>query len=221
MARKVNHINTKCCICESSESYVKYIDSNTKKPVYLWYREYDKNYNGDFTGRYLCNKCWNKESPNSFDNIQKSLRDRRTNNLKNSYSAEGDKYQLLACIQFGWEDLNKKYDNYNTPVDCHDPKTGLFHQVRGRIPYYNIWNLTHLEPEWNKKFETMVIYCASKDGKRIERIYIFPYKEIKNRRNIGIYENPLWGGWYEKYRVKDNNVLIEANKIWKEIIGDL
>lgn len=88
--------------------------------------------------------------------IQKSLRGRRTNNLnQNSYSAKGDKYQKLACIQFEWEDLNEKNDNYNSPIDCYDPKTGLFHQVRGRISYYGTWALTRLEYEWNKKFETM------------------------------------------------------------------
>lgn len=134
MANKVNHTNTKCCIC-------------------------------------------------GFDNIQKSLRNRRINNMnKHSYSAKGDNYQLLACKQFGWEDLNKKYDNYNTLVDCYDPKTGLFYQVRGRTSYYGRWALTRLANEVGKTFETMIVYCSSNNGKYIERIYILPMVEILKKR---------------------------------------
>lgn len=106
MAIKVNHTNTKCCICGSSESYIKYIDYNTKKPVYLWYREYDKNYDGDWTGRYLCNKCWNKESPNSFDNIQKSLRDKRIRKYKYNKSNTCDR-----CREKLGDRVYREYDD--------------------------------------------------------------------------------------------------------------
>lgn len=78
---KVNHSNTRCCICGSSESYIKYIDSNTKKPVYLWYKKYEED-GSWLNNAYMCNKCWNKESPNSFDNIQKSLRNKRIREFK-------------------------------------------------------------------------------------------------------------------------------------------
>jgi hypothetical protein len=186
----------------------------------------ERNIEGNWTGRWLCWKCWQRLDSFSFDSIQKALRGHRTNNLdQNSYSATGDKYQKLACIQFEWEDLNKKYDNYNIPIDCYDPKTEMFHQIRGRSSYYGTWALTRLEYERIKEFETMVIYCASNDGKYIERIYIFPKKEITKRNNITIYKTPTdnrgnpISPWYEKYRVIDNNILIEANKIWKKIIN--
>ncbi len=222
MAKKVNHTNTKCCICGSSESYIKYIDSNTKKPVYLWYKRYETD-GSWLDNAYMCNKCWRRTSPNSFNNIQKSLRNHRINNLDSmSNSWKGDRYQKLACEQFGWEDLNKKNDSYNSPLDCYNPKTGLFHQVRGRISYYGTWNFTRLENEWYKKFKTMVVYCADKNGNYIERIYIFPLEEIINRRTISIYKNPTDARgnpivtWYEKYRFKNEDGLKMANNIWKE-----
>lgn len=51
------------------------------------------------------------------------MRDRRTNNLDpNSSHAKGDKSQELVCELYGWEDLNKKNNNYTSPIDCCDPK---------------------------------------------------------------------------------------------------
>lgn len=88
MSKKVNHKDTKCCICGSPKSALKYIDHEGKS-VYLWYKDYDKN-GAWLNNRYMCNKCWNKESPNSFDNIQKSLRNKRIREYKrtNIYDKE-------------------------------------------------------------------------------------------------------------------------------------
>ena len=45
------------------------------------------------------------------------------------------------------------------------------------------------------------MYCASKDRKDIERIYIFPMEEISKRKTITIVKNPSKGKlWYEKYK---------------------
>ena len=63
----------------------------------------------------------------------KSLSNRRTGNLDpNSKQVKGDNSLELARILYRWEDLNEKCDNYNTPLDCFDPKTGLYYQVQGR-----------------------------------------------------------------------------------------
>jgi len=66
----------------------------------------------------------------------------------------------------------------------------------------------------------------SADGNVIERIYIIPKKEIKGKRSsITIYKYRVSGllyknGWYEQYRVKDEEVMNKVNEIWKEIISD-
>lgn len=105
MIRRVNHTNTKCCICESSESYIKYIDSDTKKPVYLWYKRYEED-GSWLNNAYMCNKCWNKISPNSFDNIQKSLRDKRIKKYKYNKSNSCDR-----CGEKLEDRVQKEYDD--------------------------------------------------------------------------------------------------------------
>ena len=55
-----------------------------------------------------------------------------------------------------------------------------------------------------------------------KRIYIFPKKEvIKMKTNINITQNLSRGRWYEKYMVRDENVLKKVNDIWRQIIDGL
>ena len=136
--------------------------------------------------------------------------------------------QKLASRSYGWEDLNEKYDNNRTPIDCYDPKMGLYHQVQGR--HYNSidkkWAFTEFEREREKIFEDMICFCFSKDGKIVERIYKFPLKEIMERTGAVIYKNPTdWVGdpkitWYEKYRVKNEDELKKTNEIWIQILEE-
>lgn len=196
-------------------------------------REYKKE--GNWTGKWDCQSCYEKYDPNSKNNIIKSMRDRRTGNLDlNSEQAKGDLFQELTCR---WrstvsvipvEDLNKKLDNYNSPIDhSRDSELGII-QTQGRLynKYNQLWNFNSLEREWEKEFDNMICYCASKDGKVIERLYIFPYEEIGNRKGIGIYKNPTDShsnpktSWYDEYRVKDEDTIKRVNDIWKEIIKE-
>lgn len=182
------------------------------------------------TGRYVCKyHYWvdYRRRPDSTHNIIKSIRNNRTGNVdSNSTSGKGDNSQELACKLYGWEDLNKKYDNYGSPVDCYDPKTGLYHQVQGRYydSEYRRWPFGHFEREWKKEFEDIVCFCFSEDGERIERIYRIPFKnEIKKKRkSISIYKNHMRNSktlyWYEKYRIDDEEELNNANDIWQKIL---
>ncbi len=56
MRTKVDHTNTKCCICGNSKSNLKCIFE--EKEIYLWHREYDEN--GNWTNRYRCTNCNNR-----------------------------------------------------------------------------------------------------------------------------------------------------------------
>lgn len=182
----------------------------------------ETNENGKITGRWLCRSCYNTNYNNRLDSINsivKSLRNHRIGNLDpNSNQAKGDKFQELACELYEWEDLNKKYDNYRMPIDCYDPNTRSYHQVKGSF-YNNVekyWNNGWSDREYGKEFVSLVFFCVSKDGKRIEMIYRFPKEYIENRRSITIRINSSWT-WYEKYRVTDEEELKRANEIWNRI----
>lgn len=183
-----------------------------------------------WTGRWLCHKCYQKFDPNSTNNIRKSLTNRRIGNLDpSSNQAKGDNFQELTCrwrstvSTIPVEDLNKTLDNYTTPIDhSRDSELGII-QTQGRL-YDSVkgtWNFNS-EREWHKEFDYEISYCVSSDGKCIERIYIFPWKEIIKRITISIYKEPLKSRgpfWYEQYRIEDKEVLIKVNEIWKKIIA--
>lgn len=221
-------------IYEKPETYYNETNTCSKcaergiiKELRVWnaYRERDNN--SDITGRWICRSCYDaayNDRPNSTSSVMKSIADSRTNNLDpNSTKGKGDKYQLLACKREGWEDLNKKNDNYLTSLDCYDPKTGVYHQIQGRRYTHNHWPFTNFEREWFKEFKDMICYCASKDGKIIERKYIFPSFEIIDKKSITITKNPVdrWGNrftpWYEEYRVTDKEELKKDNDVWNKI----
>lgn len=182
--------------------------------------------NGKETGRWICNKCYLRD-----DYIERvAVGHRRTGNLDpNSTHVKGDNSLELACVLYGWVDLNKKNDNYSrgTLLDCYDPKTGLCHQVQGR--YYSskrgYWPFASFKREWGKKYETMVCLCYNQDGNIVERIYKFPWEKIMDVKSITITKNPTIGRYntpfipqYEKHRVEDKDELNRANEIWEEII---
>lgn len=202
-------------------------------------REKDKEEN--WTGRWVCINClymtYYKYRSDSHNNIKKSLRDCRTGNQDpNSTNAKGDLFQELTCI---WrstvstipvEDLNKKLDNHRTPIDhTIDSELGII-QTKGCLynSYHKLWhqNFEHENSQIAKGFEfdNLILYCVSKDGILIERLYIFPIIEIKNKRSsISITKTSTdrWGNsitpWYEEYRIKDEEVIKKVNEIWKTI----
>lgn len=187
----------------------------------------EKDNNGNWTGRWGCKNCWQKYDPNSTLNIIKSISNCRTGNQNANHSnTKGKKFQKLTCLEFGYIDLNIESDNYNSPIDLIDPKTKLKYQVKGR--WYDstnkYWNFGDIEREHFKEFKDMICYCASKDGKKIERIYRFPKEEINNRIRIAIVKNPMNARgtspivpWYEKYRYTDEEELKKANEIWMNL----
>ena len=72
----------------------------------------------------------------------------------------------------------------------------------------------------------MVCFCFSKDGKIVERIYIFPKKEIERVKALAVVKSPTDAHrnpivpQYEQYRITDEDELKKANEIWKNIINN-
>lgn len=188
-------------------------------------KEYDNN--RKWTGNWICKQCYDKYDLNSWCKMRKSLRGRRTGYLNPSSPQEkGDKAQKLSCTWLGIEDLNIVNDNYMWPIDHSNHKLlGIIQTTSKWYDSYNQnWVFGNTIRDSHKDFDNMICYCISKDGKIIERIYIFPKEEIIKRSGISISKSPKdrWGGikipWYDKYRVKDEDVLKKVNDIWKKII---
>ncbi len=224
-----NKTNT-CDICREKDEENKLRSHNA-------YREIDEK--GDWTGRWLCKSCYAKvryARGETNSNIQQSLRDRRSGNQDpNSNNAKGDRFQELTCrwrstvSTIPVEDLNKKNDDYRSPID-HSPDSELgIIDTQGRLydPICRLWPITRLERYHNKKVDNIICYCANKDGTLVERIYIFPKKEIEKRTGIGIYKNPTDShgdpktSWYDEYRITDEEIMKKVNDIWKEIINEM
>lgn len=187
------------------------------------YAEKDKS--GNWTGNWICTQCYLKKRDKKKRHEEyrdRYLTDRLTCNQDPNHSnAKGDLAEELTNRWKGTENLNEKIDNYISPIDhSPDPITGLVYQTKSRWydPINKRWN-HHWEREQNKKFDKLIFYCISEDGKIIERIYIFPTKEILKRTSITISKVVLrCHRWYEQYIVTDGETLNKVNEIWKEIL---
>ncbi len=209
-----------CCNCESHSTY---IGSNGYE---CWHVH--KCQKKTCTG-YLCVDCYTnyqKHDPNSQLNILKSIANCRTGNQNpNSSRAKGDKFEELTSLWKGVKILSKENDHYNGLLDHSIDSEGKRPQTKGRLydSKRKRWYFGSIERELHKEFDYEICYCASIDGKIIERIYKFPKKEIM--KNIAIYKNPMNTRgtgpiipWYDKYRITDEETIKKVNDIWKKIL---
>jgi len=186
------------------------------------------NKEGDWTGKYICTRCWRKYDLNSNANIQKSLRNRRTGNLTDSRHILGNNCEELTCRWRGVDNLNIKNDNYNSPIDhSRDRELGIIQTKGLRFVSYPYGRWPHnYDSEHNKEFDYIILYCLSEDGKYVDRIYIIPKCETIYKNGLTITKEPRnkYGkqiiSWYEKYRVTNEKTIKEVNEIWKEIIKE-
>lgn len=153
-----------------------------------------RNKEGDWTGKWLCTSCQQKESA-----------DFRNNNLDpNSSHGKGYIFEQITCKARGIDNLNINDDNFNSIIDhSPDPEYGII-QSKGAI--YNTsdrsWCI-YVESEHEKEFDYIIVHCMDNYTKNVERVYIFPKKVVIKRSHIRIYKNPSRYTWYEKYRVDE------------------
>lgn len=186
------------------------------------------------------NRNYQRYYPNSEHNIIKQLRDCRIGNSKDPRKILGYNCEDLTEKWLGAERLAVKYDKYSRLDLDHEPITKHISikigdesiDLYGKVPHtkgvsYNqktgMWN-RNIQGEHGKKFDILVIYCISEDGKTIERVYIFPVEDILDVSAIGICKDPKDGywnpisTWYERYNITDIELIKKINEIWKEII---
>jgi hypothetical protein len=213
-------ISRLCCNCKSSDTYIK-----SKN----WEQWHTCNCQKKICTKYICMNCYQRYDQYSHANIKKSLTDHRTGNLNpNCSDKKGDDFEELTNIWKGVKRLSIENDYYTGPLDHSPDSKGIIYQTKGKWfdSYNKLWGFGNHKREWNKEFDYEICYCASKNGKDIERIYEIPKKEIKDKRTgFAIYKNPMNKHgtnsiipWYEIYRIMDEEELKKVNKIWKKII---
>jgi hypothetical protein len=192
------------------------------------YREKDKD--GKETGRWICGDCYRKDRyirKETNANLINSMRPCRTEDLDpNCSDAKGDDFEELTHRWKEVEILSKKNEKYCGPLDHSADIEGKIPQTKGK--WYDPHNQHWVQKFTNEhnairkgfKFDYLIFYCASEDGKYIERVYEFPVEEMVHRSGITVYKNilSLRGSWVERYRITDKEELKKVNKIWKEII---
>lgn len=200
------------------------------------------NREGKRIGTWICSKHWSRDynyCPDGILSLQKSLRDRRTDNINDDKAIFSDNCQKVTCKVFGVDDLNEKNDDYGagTPID-HSPipkgtlimigeksvdLSDKISQTKGAHFSIDIgtkggWYFKYRTIEYKKQYDIMILWCISKDKLSIERGYIVTKNEITKRESIGIVKDPSRGPpWYNVYRITDKKILEQANKFWKEI----
>lgn len=198
--------------------------------------------NRDWTGKYLCiehyGRDYQKNDPNSNNNIKKSLADHRTGNLSYDNHIIGDNGEKLTSILFDVKRLSVEYDIYSLPLD-HTPiprevsvlvgekledLSGKIAQTmcatfKRYIGARGGWPFTSLEREWDKEFDIEILWCIRKDRLNVDRGYIIPKMEVGQGKSITIVKDPSRGyQWYDPYRITDKELLKKANDIWKKIL---
>ena len=108
-------------------------------------------------------------------------------------------------------------DNFKLKFDLSvDPEFGII-QVKTRRLITDKWQVSFE----NFNFDHIILICI--DGKNIERIYVFPKKEMIKRRCIAIYKNPSRSTWYDNskngYRL-DEKLYKESYQSIMSFLGD-
>lgn len=241
--KRYNHTNI-CLICREELERGKINDLTEKSILYPENACRKKDRKGNKTEEWICSRhCrrnYQRYDSNSQFNIIKSMRDRRTGNLKDDSNILGDDCEKLTDKLFGTKRLSVEYDNYELPLDHSPIPDGIsvaigeklvdlsrkIPQTQGRHFTISIgakggWPFRSFAAEINKKYEIMILWCINEDGLRVERGYILPKEKIAEQTSISVIKIPSRGiQWYEQYRITDEKIIKKANEIWKEILRE-
>lgn len=180
---------------------------------------FPKNAESTANGEWLCPKHRSTKDPYSRNNIIKNLADCRTGNLYDPSNIFGHNCEELTARWRKIKRLSIEKDNYGLPLDHSiDPELGII-ETKGRHfdVYQKRWYVAIKISEYEKEYDNMILWCAHEDKDTIEKGYIIPKFEINKRTGIGIRRYPF--GYYEQYRIKDEETIKKANDIWRDING--
>lgn len=189
----------KCCVCGEIKTYMKSPDSP------LWYKcacgmEY-------CTG-FLCNNCsrraYQKNDPNSNNNIIKNMADSRIGNLDpNSPPGKGFIGVHIVAKTLMVDDCNIKMNNFRFYIDLSRHCDYGLIEVKTATMKNGKWIFTGLERE----FDTLFLVCMDENypWKSVKSMYAIPWEYAVRRKNITIVDNPSRTVWYEKFRIDEKS----------------
>lgn len=181
----------RCCVCRGDGTYIK----NTGNP--LWHTCVCGK---DDCAKWLCDRCYKKYDPNSYNNIVKLMRKHRNKQL-DRYTSSGKDFigEMIVANTLKLQNCNLELDNFNITFDLYDDVKYKKIQVKYSSLRYGEWKFSGI----NEGFDTLFLLCMSKDYKNIERVYIFSKNDTGNRSCIKIIINPSRRAWYEDFRVDE------------------
>lgn len=193
-------IGRKCEICGSDETY---IDCYGRRS---W--SYNKDKDGNWTGGYLCNKCFNKYDPDSYDNIRKHMRKVRTGCIeKGSNQYKSIISEATVCKVLGIENLNIKNDNFEYYIDASHDKYGHIDIKACSPDDHDEWNFYT-----KRKIDCDTYFCLGMDykWKNVETVLIVPNEDwLIDISGITISRYPKHSSRYDIFKV-DNSQYNEA-----------
>lgn len=195
----------KCEICESDKTYIDCYGRSS------WF--YNKDENGNWTGGYLCSKCFNKHDPYSHNNIRKYMRKARIGGL-----GKGDNHyksiisEATVCEVLGIENLNIKNDNFEYYIDANHYKYGYI-DIKARSPDdHDRWGFNT-----RRKIDCDTYFCLGMDDewKNIEAVFIIPNEDwLINVDRIAIPRYPKYSSKYDIFKVDHN----QYNEIYHDLL---
>lgn len=181
-----------CEICGSDKTYIDCYGRQS------W--SHNKNKDGNWTGGYLCNKCFSKYDPYSHNNIRKYMRKVRIGGLgKSDNHYKSIISEATVCKVLGIENLNIKNDNFEYYIDTSHDKYGHI-DVKARSPDdHDGWGFNT-----RRKIDCDTYFCLGMDYKweNIDAVFIIPNEDwLIDIARIVIPRYPKYRSRYDIFEV--------------------
>ncbi len=176
-----------------------------------WHREFNNDKN--WTGKYLCNRCFQKSDLNYHYLIRKSTTRSRIGYIqKDTRQGMAVMSQAVVAKYFDIEDLNIKMDNFKWYIDMENIGAiyGKIDVKSSKLSRDGQWTF---QTERKIDCDTYICTGFGAELKDIESVYIIPNEYVYKLGSVTTIKNPLTQCKYDKFKI--NNI------IWNIIYGDL
>ena len=194
----VGHINTKCCKCRKSETYIR----PNGDPEWLRYKDKRGIWDGE---SYVCKMCYSNDYQNSCDssnNIKKLLANCRTGNLaKNSETGKGSIGEAVIANVRRLKIINIESNNFNSMIDLScDNEYGII-QSKFSVSKFGRWEFSTGGVACS---DTLSLLCIDRSRSKVKCTYMIPSKYV-NVSSITISDTmkPRGSRW-DKFRIGEN-----------------